>query len=73
MTKKKTKHGAIQKVYHLHNGIFHPMSHIVNFTLTLPLCYSLNVTKKLYRVREKKMFLYMAASAEVKNHNLRHN
>ena len=49
MTKKKQiKNEVIQKVCHLHNGIFTPfnLSHFVNFTLTLSLCYSLNFTKK---------------------------
>ena len=31
----------IQKVSHLHNGIFHSMSNFFNFTLSLSLCYSL--------------------------------
>ena len=40
-------HGAIQKVCHLHNGIFHSihLCHIVNFTLSLPLCYSFTKNK----------------------------
>ena len=39
-------HGAIQKVCHLHKGSFHSihLCHTVNFTLSLPLCYSF--TKK---------------------------
>ena len=39
--------GAIRKVRHLHNGIFHPLPHFVNFALSPPLCYLLNVTEKL--------------------------
>ena len=49
--KKQIKHEDIQKVCHLHNGNFHPilnyLSHFFNITLTFPLCYSLNFTKKL--------------------------
>ena len=57
---------------------FNYLSHFVNFSLTLPLCYSLDFTKKLQNER-KEDFLYMAASAyhviskKVKNHILRHN
>ena len=38
-----------------------PLSHFVNLTLSLPLCYSLNI--KNYRMRENKFFAYMAAQA----------
>ena len=54
---------------------FNYFSHFVNFTLTLPLCYSLHFTEN-YRMRERKVFLYMAASTyhviskEVKTHIL---
>ena len=33
---------SLQKVCHLHNGIFQPIRH-VSFTLSLLLCYSLNI------------------------------
>ena len=41
--------GAIQKVCHLHNGIFHPIQlrHALSILLSPPWSYSLNVTKKL--------------------------
>ena len=35
---------------------FHYLSHFVNFTLTLLLCYSLNFTKKLYNERKEDFF-----------------
>ena len=38
------------------------LSHIVNFTLTLPLCYSLNVTKKLQNERKEDFFVYGCSS-----------
>ena len=56
---------------------FNYFLHFVNFTLTLPLCYSLNFTKILQN--EKKIsFLcttvsaYHAISEKVKNYILRH-
>ena len=58
---------AIQKVCHLHFLPHSILSHFVNFTLSFPLW------KKKKRMREKKIFAYMAASAyhvmskEVKN------
>ena len=54
-----------------------PLSHFVNFTLSLPLGYSLKTRN--YRMRGKKIFAYMAASAyhvisrEVENPIFRHN
>ena len=47
--KLKIKHEAIQKVYHLHNGISPHLtwSHIFIFTLSLPVYYSPDFTKKL--------------------------
>ena len=49
-----------------------------NFTLTIPLCYSLNFTKKLQHERKEYFFVYgyfseEGISKELKNHNLRHN
>ena len=38
-----------------------PLSHFVNLTLSLPLCYSLKI--KNYRMRENKFFAFMAAQA----------
>ena len=74
--KEQIRHGAIQKVCNLHNGT---LSHFANFTLSLPLCKSLNFTKKLYNERKEDFFAYMAASAycvisqEVENQIVRHN
>ena len=53
--------------------------HFVNFTRSLPLCYLLNLTKKLYNERKEDFFAYIAASAyhvitkEVENHIFKHN
>ena len=55
---------------------FNYLSPFVSFALTLPLCYSLDFTKKLQNER-KEDFLYMAVSAyhviskKVKNQILR--
>ena len=59
--KYQIKHGAIQKVCHLHNSIFYPystLSHFVSYTPSLPLCYSLNFTTKLNNER-KEDFLHI--------------
>ena len=55
-------------------------SQFVNFTLSLPMCYSLNFTKKLENEKfDKEIFAYIVASAyrvtskEVKNQIFRHN
>ena len=37
---------------------FNYLSRFVDFTLTLPLCYSLNFTKKLYNERKENFFVY---------------
>ena len=62
--KQQVSHGDIQKVYHLYNGIFIPfhsaVSHFANFTLSPPLRYLPKIKK--YGMREKKIFVYMAAS-----------
>ena len=36
------------------------LPHFVNFSLTLPLCYSINFSKKLYNERKEDLFTYMA-------------
>ena len=59
--KKQIKYGAIQKVCHLRNGTFHSIQRC-QFTLSLPLCYLLNFTKKSQNER-KDFFAYMAASS----------
>ena len=53
---QQINHGDIQKVCHLHNGIFRhsPVSHFVNFALLPPMRYSPKM--KNYGVREKKIF-----------------
>ena len=53
--KQQNKHGAIQKVCHLHSSHL-AVSHLMNFTLSHPLCYSLKIIN--YEVREKTIFLY---------------
>ena len=65
--KQQIKHGAIQRVCHLHNSIYHPiqLSHFVNFTLSLPLSYSLNLTKKLWNER-KEDFLHIQLPRRIK-------
>ena len=67
MTKKSIKHGTIQKLYYLHNGICHTIQ------LFIALCqfYSRN-----YKMREKKYFAvsaYSVMSKEVKNQILIRN
>ena len=77
--KQRINHGAIQKVCHLHNGIFHysDVSHFLSFTLSSPWFYLLKITN--YRMRGKKFFVHIAASAyhfiseEVENRVFRHN
>ena len=55
------------------------LSLFVSFALSLPLCYSLNFTKKLYDWDKRRLFAYMAASAyhviskEVENRIFRQN
>ena len=39
------------------------LSQFVNFTLSLPMYYSLNFTKKLENEKKEDFFVYMAASA----------
>ena len=77
--KKQIRYGAIQKVCHLRNGTFHSIQlcHILLVTLSLPLCYLLNFTKKSQNER-KDFFAFMAASShhaiskEIENHIFRH-
>ena len=57
--KQQIIHVAIQKVCHLHNGLFHSIpfdlwGHFFNFTLSPSLSYSLEMTN--YRMKEKKVF-----------------
>ena len=51
--KQQNKHGAIQKVCHLHSSHL-AVSHLMNFTLSHPLCYSLKIIN--YEVRKKTIF-----------------
>ena len=43
---------------------FSYLPHFVTFTVTLPLCYSLNFTKKLWNERKEDFFSCMAALAD---------
>ena len=72
--KQQINHGAIQKVCHLHNDIFHPihLCHTLSILLYhIPLGYSIKVTN--YGMREKTTFriygqtLYHIISKEVEN------
>ena len=63
-------------------AFFNPFNspQFVNFTLSLPMCYSLNFTKKLENEKfDNEIFAYIVASAyrvtskEVKNQIFRHN
>ena len=72
----------MQKVCHLHLWQFSPyitLPHFVSFTLTLPLCYSINFSKKLYNERKENFLRIWLASAfrfiskKIKKHILRHN
>ena len=51
----------------------------VNFALSLPMCYSINFTKKLYNDRKENFLAYIAASVynviskEVEHHIFRHS
>ena len=62
-------------------AFFNPFnsSQFVNFTLSLPMCYSLNFTKKLENEKKEDFFAYKAASAyrvtskDVENQIFRHN
>ena len=56
--KQQIKHGSVQKVCHLYNGIFHHI-HLCH-TLSLPLCYSLKIRN--YRMREKIFCIYYCFS-----------
>ena len=51
--KQQIKYGTIQNVCRVHNDIFHliQLFHNVNFTLPLPLRYSVNFTKKLHKIQ----------------------
>ena len=63
---KEIKNGTVQKNVTCVMAFFTPFSylpHFVTFTVTLPLCYSLNFTKKLQNERKEDFFPYMAASA----------
>ena len=56
-TKQQINHGAIEKVCHLHNGIFYfhsPVSYFVNITLSRSLFYSLKMSN--YGMRKKNIF-----------------
>ena len=67
--------GLFKKYVTCIKAFFTPMnylSHFANFTLTLPLCYSLNFNKKLQNER-KEATAYQVTSKEVKNHILRRN
>ena len=59
--KQEIKHRTIQKVYHLHNGIFYPIQLYHTFSVLpyhFPCFYSLNFTKKLQNER-KEDFLHI--------------
>ena len=57
MNKKlQIKHGAIQKYVTCVMPFFHPFNFVI-FTLSFPLFYSLNFTKKLYNERKKNFLL----------------
>ena len=61
MTKKKLNMGPFKKYVTCTMAFFTPcdyLPHILNFTLTRPLCYSLNVTKKLQSERKEDVFVY---------------
>ena len=55
--KQQIKHGTIQNVCQLHDGISHSIGlcHTVNFTLLLP---PVNFTKKLQNERKEGFFIY---------------
>ena len=60
MTKKQIKHGAIKKYVTSMMSFFTPFNyllHFVNFTLTLPLCYS-QTSLRYCRMRKNKFFVY---------------
>ena len=57
MTAKHINHGAIQKVYHLYNGIFHSINRV-----TLSQFYSITsliLFMEWNGMRENKIFLYI--------------
>ena len=72
MTKKQIKHGAIQKVCHFHNVIFHPIQ------LFVTLCqFYCNTSLRNCRMRKNNFFCmtvstYQVIPKKVKNHILRH-
>ena len=45
-----------------HFSLHSTLTHFVNFTLPLPLCYSLNFTKKLSNEQKHDFFAYIASS-----------
>ena len=75
--KQQIKHRAIQKVCHLHNGIFHPIPLVTLCQFYFPFCFSLNFTKKLWN--ERKGFLHICCLnvslyiKDVENHIFKHN
>ena len=79
--KQQIKHGAIQKVCHLHNGIFYPIQ--LCHTLSILLHHFPCVIHKTYQEtiewEGKRFSAYMAASAnhvistEVENHIFKHD
>ena len=56
--KLQIKHGAFQKVYHLHNGIFHSIQlcHTLSILLNYFPCVIPYTLLGNYRMREKKTF-----------------
>ena len=56
--KQQIKHGAFQKVYHLHNGIFHSIQlcHTLSILLNYFPCVIPYTLLGNYRMREKKTF-----------------
>ena len=73
--KQQINHGVIQKVWHFSSHS--PVSHLSDFSLSHPVCYSLKITN--YGLTEKTTFVYMDSlgyhviSKEVENCILRYN
>ena len=64
--KTQIKRGAIQKVCHLHNDIFHHIQLCQTLSILLYdfSCVSHSASLRNYRMKEKEIFCIVAASAQ---------